>query len=816
MMRLSRIIKDYQESGALHARVGIAAALDDRTFLTKSGDLLMALGLQGVDYGCLDPSQIDYVARGFEAAQRTLGERFRIYQYLLKRNHAPIPSQEHANPVVRQAVASRIAFLQQKPQDLYTLEIYFAVLYEPPSAARLAGWTQHPLRHLRQALSPERTTEIFQADLDRARDHLIQKVASFVAQLPEALGAEILDKHQAFRFLRRLLNYAPHKSEVGLKYDDFVDFQLCDSVLECHRDHLGLDDYYVSVLTLKEPPGRTFAHLLRGLLEIPSNAILVSEWKREPNAKMLGRIRSKRRHFHNSKSSFMNYVSSSGETRPKDMLIDDAAVAQVGDLGSCLEELEVKGRAFGAFSLSAALFDENPTRVKRAAAECFKVFAQQDARLIEETYNVLNAWLAMMPGNSAYNLRPLWLLDANYADLSFLFTLRAGETQNAHLGGAEYLAVLETNHGTPYFLNLHYGDIAHTVILGATGSGKSFLLNFLLTHAQKYDPRTYIFDLGGGYQSLARLFRGAYLPVGLEKHGFTINPFSLPPTPENLHFLFSFLRVLIESSACQLASKDERDLYEQIENLYAIDEDQRRLYTLSNMLSRNLRAALQKWVEGGPYAALFDNAEDNLTFARFQAFDFEGMEKAPQILEPLLFYILHRANAAINESGGAGVSWFVMDEAWRFLRHPVIRQYVIAALKTWRKKNAAMILATQSSDDLARSEMLQVAIESCATKMFLANPDMDRTLYRDLFHLNETESDLIARLIPKRQILIKRPNVSNVLNLRVGPKDYWLYTSNPFDRQRRSEAFERYGFEQGLEILTQSGLTPSGPRSQSS
>jgi type IV secretory pathway VirB4 component len=147
------------------------------------------------------------------------------------------------------------------------------------------------------------------------------------------------------------------------------------------------------------------------------------------------------------------------------------------------------------------------------------VFATQDAQLTEERYNLLNAWLAVVPGNDAFNLRRLWLLNTNYADLSFLFTQRTGETRNAHLD-AEYLAVLESEGGTPYFLNLHYQDNAHTLVLGSTGSGKSFLLNFLLTHLQKYDPRTYIFDLGGSYESLTRLFGGTYLPVGVETRAY--------------------------------------------------------------------------------------------------------------------------------------------------------------------------------------------------------------------------------------------------------------------------------------------------------
>lgn len=65
----------------------------------------------------------------------------------------------------------------------------------------------------------------------------------------------------------------------------------------------------------------------------------------------------------------------------------------------------------------------------------------------------------------------------------------------------ECLAVFETEHQTPYFWNLHYQDVGHALIQGATGSGKSFLAPFIVTHAQKYDPITVIFDHGGSYDA---------------------------------------------------------------------------------------------------------------------------------------------------------------------------------------------------------------------------------------------------------------------------------------------------------------------------
>ena len=141
----------------------------------------------------------------------------------------------------------------------------------------------------------------------------------------------------------------------------------------------------------------------------------------------------------------------------------------------------------------------------------------------------------------------LYLLNSNYADYSFLFTLHCGEPQNHHLR-QEYLAVLETNHHTPYFLNLHHRDVAHTMILGRTGAGKSFLLNFLITNLQKYDPWTFIFDLGGSFESLTQLFGGSYVKIGINSPDFRINPFSLPPTKENLDFLALFVKVLLQGS----------------------------------------------------------------------------------------------------------------------------------------------------------------------------------------------------------------------------------------------------------------------------
>ena len=815
MFKLAKALRSYRDAGSLNEQINLLGFVDEHLFLTKSGDLGAVLAVSGVDFEGLDGSGIDQYTKRLEAAFKILDDQCRIYQYLFKRNDPPIPHGEYADPVVNAAIRNRIAYFKSKAENLYSLQIFYVVVLETPARDKAlrrmftrknqygnqngTTWTQ-----LRSLLSAKSEIVLVNEDLRRAQAALDQKISSFLLQVNDFLPIRLLEKQDAFRVLKRILNFGRQKPELAkLKHDSFLDFFLAESHLECHRSFLRIDDYHVKVFTLKEPSAQSFPLIFQKLLECESNFFAVTEWKREDTAKTRSRIHSRRRHFHNTKRSLVSYMNTSdAPAAAQDVLVDNSKEAQIQALGQALTDIEVQGSYFGEFSLTIVAYDLNLQRLETSCAEFYKVLAVHDAQLYEERYNLLNAYLACVPGNSPFNLRRILISNSSYADCSFLFTLDSGNVHNEHLH-QEYLALLETNHHTPYFLNLHHRDVAHTIILGRTGSGKSFLLNFLITNLQKYQPCTFIFDLGGSFESLTQLFKGSYLRVGLESQEFKVNPFRLEPTKRNLDFLALFVRVLAESQGQPLTAAEEREVYEQIQTLYELDDPSlHTLTTLSNMLPRSLDSRLYKWRQGGQFGFLFDNTEDTISFSRFQCFDFQGMREYPQLLEPLLFYVLHRADALIRDPQINHVfKAFFIDEAWVFLRNPSISSYVVEALKTWRKHNAALVLSTQSLDELRKSDILDVLLESCPTKIFLANPDMDLELYSRQFHLNDHEIDLISGLIPKQQMLIKTPESSKVANLSVDARSYWLYTNDPFDNRRREEAFRTYGFEKGLEML---------------
>jgi type IV secretion system protein VirB4 len=605
-----------------------------------------------------------------------------------------------------------------------------------------------------------------------------------------------------FSFLRRLLNFDDWRIAGKPQSTQYLDYQVVNSNIEAERDHLRVGDHFVRILTMKEAIAETRPLVLDRLFKIEGNFYVVTEWTPLSMAKARKEVDKRRRHFNMSKSGFVSQMGSDpSKVNQRDVLIDESKQADIENLGECLRALG-DGHTLGDFSLTVVLYSTDLQTINREMGEFTSVFTNADGALFTETYNQLNALFATVPGNYAQNLRKMYLLNSNYADLSFLFTIHPGEKTNPHLR-SEYLAVLETDNATPYYLNLHNGEVAHTLILGMTGSGKSFLCNFLLTNAQKYRPQTYIFDIGGSFQSLTEIFGGTYLNVGQESRDFTINPFSLPETKENLQFLFSFFRVLIEGNdkRYRLDFKEERKLWEAIERMYVVAPEQRTLSTFSQIIGE-LKERLHRWTKEGQYGFLFDNVEDTLSFASFQTFNFAGWGDAPEVLEPLLFYVLHRAsNEIANPEKLATFKTFLLDEAWLFIKNETIRAYIVAAQKTWRKHNAAMILATQSIKELEESGMLAIVAESCPTKIFLANPEMNAQVYREAFHLNDTEIDIISDLIPPGEMLIRKAQSSKKVRLNVDSVSYWIATNNARDNLLKREAFAQYGIAEGVRQL---------------
>ena len=821
MLRLDKVIKPWKDAAALCDHINLYGFWNETAFLTKSGDLGMVLRVRGVDYESLDRGQQEYAVKRLEAALKLFGPGFHTYQYLFKTNRPQIPFAKYDDPIVQTGQDRRRQFFKEKEDRLFEIEIYYCILIRGSRSktgvsAALAQMFHDPAGswdELKAQFSGHGMKRLLRSQIERDLAHLEQRVQAFTKQLSDLIPMQVLNETGQFRFFRRLLNYDDWRIVGNPQHTQFLDYQVVNSSVEGERDHLRVGDHFVRVLTMKEAVAETRPMTLDTLLKIPANFMACMEWTQLPADKARKEVNKRRRHFNIAKTGFVSQLGNDpGKSNQRDVLVDESKQADIENLGDCLRALG-DGQQLGELSLTIVLYDRDRQALESRVGEFAGVFINADGSLFVETYNQLNAYFATVPGNYAFNLRKLYLLNTNYADLSFLFTILPGETTNAYLG-TEYLAVLETDNDTPYYLNLHCGEVGHTLILGMTGSGKTFLSVFLVQNAQKYTPQTYIFDIGGSYESVTRIFGGTYLNVGRESRDFTINPFSLPQTSENMQFLFSFFRVLIEGrdQRYRMDFREEQKLWGAVERTYMLEPTQRTVSNLAGIIGE-MKDRLHRWTCAGQYGFLFDNREDTLSFAQFQTFNFRGWGDAPEVLEPLLFYVLHRAGNEIADPDKlATFKMFLLDEAWLFFRNETIRNYVVQAQKTWRKHRAAMILATQSLKELQESGLLPVVAECCPTKIFLANPEIDRAVYAEAFHLNDTELDLIAGLVPPGQMLIRNAQSSKKVRLNVDPVSYWIATNNAPDNLKKWKYLSEFGFAEGLRRLAEE----SQPSSHSS
>jgi type IV secretion/conjugal transfer VirB4 family ATPase len=661
----------------------------------------------------------------------------------------------------------------------------------------------------KQWISSKRAIRAAAADLNRNRATLIGHIESFQRTVGDLLGIRILPKTDAFQLFRLLGNLDPEIAAAErLKYDGHVDYFIPSLPLACTSDGIRLGEAQLEVLSIKEPPSSTFPNVLRDLLALQANFIICSEFKRVLNDKAVSTIRAAQNHFHWSQwvadlPSILSMVLNRGNR--ENVIADKSALNDVEDLDRTLARIKNDGEYLGEFSLTVVLYGwGDQAKVKTASADVGKIFGNHEASLIHETYNALNAYLSIIPGNQAFNLRRTWLLSGNYADLSFLCAPSCGEKTNRHLG-REHLVVLETNDATPFYFNLYEDDRLGVLIFGAPGAGKSVLTNLLVDHSQKDAPYTFILDLGGSYRQITHKHGGSYVQMRLGNDGqsFRINPFVLPATPDNFQFLFSFVRLLLTNGGYEPSVEDDRELFEAVESMYVFSPPQRTLRHLVRGLPPHLGTALRPWIADGQYGSVFDNPEDTLTFAQFQTFDFQGIDELyPQVLEPLLFYIFQRISQVVYDPALVRAPkqlW--ADEVWRFLSNGTARQYLVAAGKTWRKHNGGIGLITQSVADLQNAGVLDLVNEICPTKILLANPGADLASYQRMFRLNERETELFSELIPKRQFLVKSAARAKVLNVNLDPHAYWQYTNSPYDNERRRQATEQHGVEEGLKVL---------------
>ena len=459
-------------------------------------------------------------------------------------------------------------------------------------------------------------------------------------------------------------------------------------------------------------------------------------------------------------------------TNEASVLVDSDAANKSAEADAALQDLGADVAGYAYVTTTITVFGDTPRDADLRCQAIEKIVRGRDFACIAESLNALEAWLGSLPGNPYANVRQPPISTINLAHIMPVSAVWAGQDCDSHFN-APALFQARTQGATPFRFALHVGDVGHTLVVGPTGSGKSVLLAFMALQFRRYEgAQLFAFDHGGS-------IRAATLGVGGEWHdlggalGGGAAPVSLQPLsridePDERAWAADWLAAILAREDFAITPEVKEHLWTALGSLADAPVAQRTLTGLAVLIQASgLKRALGPYTLAGPYGRLLDADIEHFGESDTQAFETEGLIGTPAA-PAVLAYLFHRIGRRLD----GRPTLILIDEGWLALDDPLFGRQLKEWLKTLRKKNASVVFATQSLADIEGSAIAPAIIESCPTRLFLAN---ERALEPQIagvyrrFGLNDRQIEIIASATPKRDYYCQSSLGNRVFDLGLGP-----------------------------------------------
>ena len=596
-------------------------------------------------------------------------------------------------------------------------------------------------------------------------DHFQKRAAQTLDLLSTALDEiQPLSDEETLTYLHACISSKRHPVAVP-DLPVFLDAVLADESFDGGLEP-RIGNAHLATLTLLGFPATTLPGMLDELNRLGFAYRWATRFIAMDKAEAEKLLAKKRRHWFAKRKS-VGAVLRETLFNEQSALLDNDADNKAADADAALQELGSDLVSYGYVTTTLTLMGETRDEVEARTRAVERVINGRGFTTIRETLNAVEAWLGSLPGHVYANVRQPILHTLNLAHLTPISSVWAGDPWNSHLGDRALIEA-QTEGTTPFRLNLHVGDVGHTLIVGPTGSGKSVLLSLLAAQWQRYEnAQVFVFDKGRSARAITLAMDGAWLPLAGEERP-SLQPLSDIDTDRGASFAADWLLGLIEAETVSVTPDLKSTLWEALKSLASAPRAERTLTGLCLILqSDTLKAALHPYTLEGAYGHLVDSDSEALDLSSVACFEMDELMQTPSAVAPVITYLFHR----LEDRFDGTPTLLILDEAWLFLDHPVFAARLRDWLKTLRKKNVAVVFATQSLADIEGASIAPALIESCPTRIFLPNEralePTSQSVYRR-FGLNDRQIDIIAKSVPKRDYYYTSPLGCRLLELGLG------------------------------------------------
>jgi len=761
--------------------------IEDGVLLLHDGGLLAGWKFRGPDLGSATHGEMAALSARLGAILR-LGSGWMVKCDSIRSQAPGYPEKQRFPDSITRIIDDerREQFMAEGAH--FESDYFLTLTYLPPIAReeKVKGWMFEGMKG-RQA-SAARILEQFKSRIAAFED--VFKSLFTATRLKSAFKKDESGKGAIYDELLRYVHRCVTCKDHPIRRPDFPVYL---------SDLLATDDFvggltprigkkHLRVIAIDGFPKASVPGILAALETLPisyrwsTRAILLDP---EEARSLLDRVRKKwRSKIRGLKDQIMQTQNGPVNLHAQQMSLDAEEAMSVAVAGDVL---------FAQYTTNIICADVDETKVEEAVGLVMKTIQNLGFAARVEDINSVEAWVGSLPGDGYRNVRRVVLHTLNLADLLPISAVWAGNKDNPcpfYPPKSPPLFFAATTGSTPFRFNLHYGDVGHTLIVGPPGSGKSTFLGFGVAQFFRYPhAQVFAFDKGYSLYVLTQACGGEFYDLGAEKSSLSFYPLADLGEDSDLAWASAWIEKLCGLSGQRVTPTQKNAIADGVK-LLRHAESRTMTDFVATVQDKDVRTSLEPYTLSGPLGRLLDADKDGLRESRLMVFEMENLmkygDRSGNATVAVLLYLFRRIQKKLD----GRPTLIVLDEAWVYLRDELFREYLRDWLKTLRKLNAVVVLATQNLSDVFNSPICDVVMEACPTKVLLANAEAATTQSRRLYEaagLNEREIQIVQGATPKRQYYVVSPEGRRLITLGLGQVALSFVSMNSPEERRSVE-----------------------------
>jgi type IV secretion system protein VirB4 len=405
---------------------------------------------------------------------------------------------------------------------------------------------------------------------------------------------------------------------------------------------------------------------------------------------------------------------------------------------------------YGKLQTTLMLISDNKETLEKEVVLATEKIHHLGFIIVREDVFLAHCFFSQLPGNFKLLKRQKPINTRLIAGFAALNNFIAGEIAGNHWGPAA--TTLTTILDTQYFFNFHNKDLGHTLVVGPELSGKTTLVNFLLTQSRRFNNKIFYFTSDKSSKCFAESLSGRHFTITDDTKNseyLEMNPFLLETTEQNLTFLVSFIKELTMFIKGDVPQSEINSIYGNISK--ALESRSSSVCDISNYFedAENIKAKLNVW-SGGKLSNIF-SARDHDLSDEINIFNLEEIIEQKPIIIPVVSYLMHKIKLKLDGKP----SIIIFDAIEEILDNFVFEETMKGFMQEMREKNCIILFVAKDPNLLAKTNIINDIKRGIACEIFLPFSEIDETA-KSTFDLSDDEVEIIKILSnDERNIFIK-------------------------------------------------------------